>query len=78
VGSDAALAVIAVNLGASASQAHVRLSEDLPDGDEFDFVDALTGARYLRTRESLIASGLYVRLESGSAHLFGVVPPQHR
>ena len=70
-----ALAVVAVNLGGSASQAHINLAADLPDSDAFDFVDALTDARYLRTRESLMASGLYVRLEAGSAHLFEVVPP---
>jgi hypothetical protein len=69
-----ALAVIAVNLCASASQAHVQLADDLPDGDEFDFVDVLTDARYLWTRESLMASGLYVRLEAGSAHVFEVLP----
>jgi len=74
--SDAALAVIAVNLGASASQAYVRLSEDLPDGDELDFVDVLTDTRYRRTCESLIASGLYVRLEAGGAHVFDVAPPR--
>jgi hypothetical protein len=44
------------------------------DGDEFDFVDALTDVRYLRTRNSLLASGLYVRLEAGDAHIFEVVP----
>ena len=69
-----ALAVVAVNLGGSASQAHVDVAADLPDSDAFDFVDALTDARYPRTRESLMASGLYVRLEAGSAHLFEVVP----
>jgi hypothetical protein len=72
--SDDALAVIAVNLGASSSQAHLRLSDDLFEADEFEFVDALTDVRYLRTRDSLLASGLYVRLEAGAAHIFEVVP----
>lgn len=69
-----ALAVIAANFGASASEAHVRLTEDLLDGDVFDFADALTGARYPWTRESLLGNGLYVRLEAGGAHLFHVRP----
>ncbi len=69
-----ALAVVAVNLGASPSEAHVRLADDLPDGDEFDFIDALTDARYRWTRESLLAPGLYVRLDAGGAHLFAVEP----
>jgi hypothetical protein len=72
--SSGELAVIAVNLAPAASQANVHLAEDLPDGDEFDFLDALTGARYRWTRESLSASGLYVRLEAGDAHLFTVLP----
>jgi glycosidase len=76
--SPGALAVIAVNLGASASQAHVQVAHDLPEEDAFDFVDALTDARYRWTRESLSASGLYVRLETGGAHLFDVVRPSGR
>jgi hypothetical protein len=70
--SSDALAVIAVNLGGSASQAHVHLADDLLDGDAFDFVDALNGERHRWTRESLCASGLYVRLDAGDAHLFTV------
>jgi hypothetical protein len=70
--SNHALAVVVVNLGESASQAHVSLGAELLDGDEFDFIDALTGARYRWTREALLASWLYVRLEGGSAHLFRV------
>jgi glycosidase len=72
--SSDALAVVVLNLGASAAQAHVRVADDLPDGEEFDFVDALTGARYRWTREPLLATGLYVRLEAGNAHLFRVEP----
>ena len=71
--SSHALAVVVVNLGRSASQAHVYLGADLLDGDEFDFVDALTDARYRWTRESLVSAGLYVRLAAGGAHLFTVL-----
>ncbi len=67
-----ALAVVVVNLGGSASQAHVVLRADLLGGEAFDFIDALTDARYRWTRESLLTSGLYVRLEAGGAHLFRV------
>jgi alpha amylase-like protein len=67
-----ALAVVALNFGGSASQAHVWISDDLPRGREFDFVDARDGARYRWSRESLLTTGLYVRLEAGAAHLFNV------
>ena len=70
--SGSALAVIAVNLGDSASQAHVMLGEDLLPGRAFDFEDRLTGTVYRRTRDSLSGPGLYVRLEAGQAHLFNV------
>jgi hypothetical protein len=66
------LAVVVLNFGRSAAQAHVRVIDDLPPGYAFDFVDALTDARYRWTRESLVDSGLYVRLEAGGAHLFRV------
>jgi len=72
--SSDALAVVVLNLGALAAQAHVGVADDLPDGEEFDFVDALTEARYRWTREPLLATGLYVRLEAGSAHVFRVEP----
>jgi len=68
------LAVIALNLGASASQGHIRVGDDLAAGHAFDFVDALTDARYRWTRDSLLETGLYVRLEAGAAHLFTVQP----
>jgi hypothetical protein len=68
----AALAVVVVNLGASAAQAHVGIAGDLPAGEAFDFADALTDARYPWRREALERTGLYVRLEAGGAHLFTV------
>jgi hypothetical protein len=71
--SAGALAVIAVNLGAFASQAHLAVAQDLLPGLAFDFEDRLTGTAYRRTRDSLLASGLYVRLEAGQAHLFNVL-----
>lgn len=67
-----ALAVITINLGASASEAHVEVAGDLGDGTTFDFQDALTGATYNWTRASLIERGLWVRLDAGKAHLFSV------
>jgi hypothetical protein len=67
-----ALAVIVLNLGVAAAQAHVGIAADLPAGDAFDFEDALTGASYRWSRESLDRTGLYVRLEAGGAHLFTV------
>jgi hypothetical protein len=66
------LAVIVSNPGDCQAQANVAIAGDLLPGEAFDFEDALTGARYRWTRESLEASGLYVRLEPGQAHLFHV------
>jgi len=66
------LAVIVANPGECQAQAHLAITEDLFPGAEFDFEDALTDARYRWTRESLEATGLYVRLEPGGAHLFKV------
>ena len=70
--SAASLAVVVVNPGASAAQAHVGIAADLPAGSAFDFEDRLTDARYRWTREALDRTGLYVRLEAGRAHLFMV------
>jgi len=68
------LAVIVANAGPCQAQALVAIAGDLFPGATFDFEDALTDARYRRTRESLEAPGLYVRLEPGGAHLFHVRP----
>jgi len=66
------LAVIVVNLGDVASQAHVDVVGELPVGAEWEFVDRLTGESYRWGRDALNARGLWVRLESGRAHLFTV------
>jgi hypothetical protein len=72
----AALAVVVVNLSASAAQAHIGLAADLPPGSKFEFEDALTGVRYPRARDLLERTGLFVRLEGGGAHLFTVASNQ--
>ena len=64
--------MIVVNPGQCQAQAHLAIAGDLFPGAAFDFEDALTDARYRWTRESLEATGLYVRLEPGGAHLFMV------
>jgi hypothetical protein len=68
----AAFALVVVNPSASAAQAHISLAADLPAGSHFEFEDALTGARYPWARDKLERTGLFVRLEGGSAHLFTV------
>jgi hypothetical protein len=70
--SDDALALVVVNLGDHAAQGHVHLADDMPAGAIFDFRDWMTDAHYRRPRELLMDSGLYVRLEPGTAHLFTV------
>jgi hypothetical protein len=72
--SPRALAVIVVNLGAGAAQAHVAVGGDLFPGAAFDFADSLTSVVYRRTRGPLLEHGLYVRLDAGRAHLFSVRP----
>lgn len=70
--SEDALAVITINLGASASEAHVNVAAELGPATTFEFEDALTGATYNWTRASLEHRGLWVRLDAGKAHLFFV------
>jgi hypothetical protein len=70
--TEEALAVVAINLGASVSEAHVEVAADLGEGTTFDFQDALTGATYNWTRASLRERGLWVRLGPGQPHLFNV------
>lgn len=60
--------VIVVNIGVETADGHVEVP-DLPAGEGWTFVDRLTGERYDWTRRSLEASGLYVRLEGGRAHV---------
>ena len=67
-----ALAVVVLNLGETASEAHVDVSDDLTHAEAFDFEDELTATTYRWTRESLHGRGLWVRLEGGHAHLFSV------
>jgi hypothetical protein len=62
-------AITIVNPSSASAQGHVRL-QHLPPGDAWDFEDQLTGTRYRYSREALNATGLYVRLDPGSAHLF--------
>ena len=62
------LAVVTVNLGDEA-HAHVRL-DWMPRGEAWDFEDQLTGERYRWSRTALEATGLYVRLPRGGAHVF--------
>ncbi|HET7694448.1 MAG TPA: alpha-amylase family glycosyl hydrolase [Vicinamibacterales bacterium] len=64
---DRQLAVIAVNLSGRESHGFLDIGH-LPPGDAFDLVDALTAARYHRTRADL-ENGLYVGLNAGDAHL---------
>ena len=66
------LVVVVANPGECQAQANLAIAGDLFPGAAFDFEDALTDARYRWTRESLEATGLYVRLEPGGAHLFNV------
>jgi len=64
--------LVVVNFGATEAQARVTVA-DLPDGDAFVFEDLLDGRRYRWTRGELDASGLYVQLAPGRAHLFRVM-----
>jgi hypothetical protein len=64
------LAVVVVNFGASVAQGHVQIAVDLPPGTSFDFADRLADQTWRWTRADLESRGLYVRLESGRAHLF--------
>ena len=64
--------MVVANPGECQAQANLAIAGDLFPGAAFDFEDALTDARYRWTRESLEATGLYVRLEPGGAHLFNV------
>ena len=66
------LSVVAVNLGSGPAQGNVRIAGHLPAGAAFDFVDVLSGNTYRWQRAALDATGLYVRLNRGRAHLFQV------
>ena len=66
--------VIVVNLGDWASQARVRLGDRVSPGVRYDFRDQLDEEHYLRDGQELQAAGLFVRRDSGGAHLFDVTP----
>ncbi len=68
------LAIVVVNPDGRPAQAQLAVVEELPPGEAFAFDDVLGGASYRWTRAALAASGLYVRLEAGGAHLFMVRP----
>jgi hypothetical protein len=70
------LAIVVVNLGTGAAQGHVQVANDLPPGDQIEFADQLSGETYRWKRSDLDARGLYVRLETGTAHLFLVMGPR--
>jgi hypothetical protein len=62
------MAIVVVNITDHAAQGLVSAG-DLPAGDMFELTDQLAGRSWSWTRGNL-TSGLYVRLESGAAHLF--------
>ncbi|HXW06625.1 MAG TPA: alpha-amylase family glycosyl hydrolase [Vicinamibacterales bacterium] len=69
------LAVVVVNLGSAAAEAHVGIAGDLPAGESFAFTDRLCGRTWHVNRHDLDSRGLYVRLEAGQAHLFADILP---
>jgi hypothetical protein len=74
--ADGDLRVVAANLGGRTAHGLVQLGSTLPGdpaGDIFIFEDVLTHREYSWTRTAL-ARGLYVKLESGAAHIFRVIP----
>jgi hypothetical protein len=68
------LILVVVNLGTSAAQAAVAVSDDWTPGDVFALEDLLTGKTYTWHRTDLEMGGLYVRLDGGQAHVFSVQP----
>ena len=61
------LAVVAANITDHDAQGLLEIG-DLPDGDAFELHDQLSGDTYHWTRADL-GNGLYVRLQSGGAHI---------
>ena len=64
------MAIVAANITDHAAQGLVSVG-DLPPGDAFELRDQLSDRSWRWTRANL-DSGLYVRLESGAAHVFRV------
>jgi hypothetical protein len=62
--------IVVVNAGHAPAQGVVRMG--CAAGQEIVLLDRLDGRRYYRTRDDL-RSGLYVRLETGRAHVFEVI-----
>jgi hypothetical protein len=63
--------LVVVNLGGGVAEGRVDVSGELPPGDALAFDDLLNGPRYHWARADL-ASGLYVRLPAGGAHILSV------
>jgi hypothetical protein len=68
------LRVVVVNNSTSPATGHVRVAGELSAGGpaRLMFADVIGGGRYPWDRATLLARGLYVRLDGGRAHLFEV------
>ncbi|MGH9773554.1 MAG: alpha-amylase family glycosyl hydrolase [Candidatus Acidiferrales bacterium] len=64
--------LIVANVAGGTAQGRVRLEGQISAAREFVFLDELHDARYPRKGEELAREGLYVRLDSFSAHLFDI------
>jgi hypothetical protein len=66
--------LIVVNNSSSPATGHVRVASELSAAGpaRLVFADLIGGGRYTWERATLLARGLYVRLEGGRAHLFDV------
>jgi glycosidase len=62
------IAIVAANVTERNAESLIQIGE-LPEGDAFDLKDQLADQTYRRSRQDLL-DGLYVRLQSGDAHLF--------
>jgi hypothetical protein len=65
--------IVVVNLGSGVAHGHVRLAAVASSTDTITFEDLLDGHRYPWPRTEIQARGLYVRLDTGGAHVFRVV-----
>jgi hypothetical protein len=65
--------IVAVNLGDGVAHGHVRLPAGTWPTDTITFEDLLDGHHYPWPRAEIDARGLYVRLDTGGAHIFRVV-----
>jgi hypothetical protein len=68
------LRVVVVNTSTSPASGHVSVAGELSGAGpgRLMFADVIGGGRYTRDRDTLMARGLYVRLEGGRAHVFEV------